>query len=66
MFVFGGVVYHAFFHIIGSEVDIYGVLREPFPLLPLGYLLYLLGIGIYVWNWISGRKKSKKYKLNRP
>ena len=58
MLILGGVVCHVSFHMIGSEVDIDGVLREPFPLLPLGYLLYLFGVGLYVWHWISGREKS--------
>ena len=57
MLILGGVVCHGSFHMIGSEVDIDGALREPFPLLPLGYLLYLFGVGLYVWHWISGRKK---------
>ena len=58
MLILGGVICHVSFNMIGSEVDIDGVLREPFPLLPLGYLLYLFGVGLYVWHWISGWKRS--------
>ena len=58
MLILGGVVCHASFHMIGSEVGIDGVLSEPFPLLPLGYLLYLSGVGLYVWHWTSGRTKN--------
>ncbi|HIG56096.1 MAG TPA: DUF3955 domain-containing protein [Candidatus Latescibacteria bacterium] len=39
-----GLACHAAFRIIGAEIAPDGRLVEPFPLLPIGYLLYALSI----------------------
>lgn len=39
-----GLACHSVFRIIGSEIAPDGSLIEPFFLLPIGYLLYALGI----------------------
>jgi len=40
----GGIICFALFSMIGSTVDSSGILHEPFFLVPIGYLLLLLGI----------------------
>ena len=44
--------------IIGSTVDANGILHEPFFLLPLGYLLILLGIIFSLIYLIRNKKTS--------
>ena len=36
-----GVACHVAYYLIGSHVDENGVLVEPFPLIPIGYLFYI-------------------------
>ncbi|WP_246188684.1 DUF3955 domain-containing protein [Nitratireductor arenosus] len=54
--IIAGLACLAAFRMIGSDVDENGVLREPFFLLPIGYLLVLLGIaglaGTFVAGWL--------------
>lgn len=38
------------FNLIGSTVDAQGVLHEPFGLLPIGFLLMILGALIYIYQ----------------
>ena len=44
LLLFLGLACHAAFRIIGAEIAPDGRLVEPFPLLPIGYLLYALSI----------------------
>ena len=38
------------FFLIGSEIDDYGYLNEPFGLLPIGALFFFLSVMIFAWN----------------
>ena len=49
-----GVVCFAVFAGIGSRVDEQGFLREPFFLLPAGWLLLFLAAGWAVARWLMG------------
>jgi len=42
--IFGGVICFVLSTVIGSTVDHNGVLHEPFFLIPIGYLFFLIGI----------------------
>ena len=49
------------FNLIGSTVDAQGVLHEPFGLLPIGFLLMILGALIYIYQltknkWGAGKR----------
>ena len=49
------------FNLIGSTVDAQGVLHEPFGLLPIGFLLIVLGALIYIYQltknkWGAGKR----------
>ena len=49
------------FNLIGSTVDAQGVLHEPFGLLPIGFLLMVLGALIYIYQlakskWGAGKR----------
>mgnify|MGYP001234724097 FL=1 len=41
--IFIGVCCHLSYLIVGSSIDTDGFLIEPFALIPIGYLFYLLG-----------------------
>lgn len=48
----------AAYRIIGSEIDDDGFLREPFALIPIGWLLFLVGIvagGLYLFRDLTSR-----------
>jgi len=38
------------FFLIGSELDEYGFLREPFGLLPVGSLFFSASLIVFSWN----------------
>jgi hypothetical protein len=42
--IFIGVCCHLGYLIVGSSIDTDGFLIEPFALIPIGYLFYLLGL----------------------
>ena len=49
------------FNLIGSTVDAQGVLHEPFGVLPIGFLLMILGALIYIYQlannkWGAGKR----------
>jgi hypothetical protein len=48
------------FAVIGSHVDENGILREPFFLLPLGYLLMLAGFGAVLVLFVRRRFRSHR------
>ncbi len=47
--VFVGILCLIVFQIAGSQVDAYGILREPFAFLPIGYALIKIGL---LWTMI--------------
>lgn len=48
LFVALGVLCHFTYRLIGSDVDASGLLREPFALIPLGWLFLVLGTGLFL------------------
>lgn len=48
LFVALGFLCHFTYRLIGSEVDGSGLLREPFALVPLGWLFLVLGTGLFL------------------
>lgn len=48
------------FSLIGSTLDEAGFLHEPFPLLPLGYLLLLTGAGVAMLGVIRTRRRQSR------
>ena len=50
-----GILCFLSFRLIGSEIDENDVLREPFGLIPIGWLFLFLGL--FSFLWISYKKK---------
>jgi len=48
------------FRFIGSNVDSEGVLHEPFALLPLGFLLLIVGIIMVVAGLVRRKRHSRQ------
>jgi hypothetical protein len=48
------------FHLTGSTVDANGMLKEPFPLLPIGLLLLAAGISGLVVSMVRVRSSKPK------
>lgn len=46
------------FRLVGSSIDADGFLREPFALLPIGFLLVLVGCVTALIGWIKRRVQS--------
>ena len=53
-----GVASFMAFSLIGSTLDEEGFLHEPFPLLPLGYLLLLAGAGVAILGAFRARRRQ--------
>ncbi len=44
-----GILCFLSFRLIGSEIDENGILREPFFLIPIGWLFLFLGLFSFLW-----------------
>ena len=44
------------FNLIGSTVDAQGVLHEPFGLIPIGFLLIVLGVVLYGYQRLKNKR----------
>lgn len=63
LFLCAGFLSVAAFRFIGSSIDSEGVLHEPFPLIPIGWLCFILGIiigGLYLIRTIRDAIPLKK------
>ncbi|MNV68980.1 hypothetical protein D3C71_1618580 [compost metagenome] len=47
------------FRLMGSSIDADGFLREPFALLPIGFLLVVVGCVTALIGWIKRRVQSR-------
>ena len=56
LFISLAIIFMLTFNLIGSEVDVDGVLQEPFFLIPFSYVSFVLGI---IFAVISVVKKEK-------
>ncbi|GAB7024499.1 DUF3955 domain-containing protein [Salidesulfovibrio brasiliensis] len=62
--VLGGLCILAF-RLIGSSVDASGLLREPFALIPLGWLFLILGAGLFVFIGFRAVRSFFRSKMSR-
>ncbi|WP_373565876.1 DUF3955 domain-containing protein [Microbulbifer okhotskensis] len=49
--------------LIGSSVDLLGILREPFALLPLGFLIVIIGTVMAVTRLVRRKRHSAQSRI---